>query len=97
MKISLQLFLCTKITEVNLSAFIYILFHEDVSPSIVTYKYYIIQIYSGITCGRVLSGELYAQILQKLIFPYFSTACFVEFSLLSSGLHETACRQIKKD
>ena len=31
--------------------------------------HYIIQIYSGITRGRVLSGELYAQRLQKLIYP----------------------------
>ena len=28
---------------------------------------YIIQIYSGITCGRVLNGELYTYKLYKLI------------------------------
>ena len=31
-------------------------------------KYYIIEIYSGITCGSGLNGELYTQRLQKLIF-----------------------------
>ena len=31
---------------------------------------HIIQIYSGITCGRVLNGELCAQTLQKLIYLY---------------------------
>ena len=30
--------------------------------------YRLIQIYSGITCGRVLNGELYTQNLQKLIY-----------------------------
>ena len=49
-------------------------------------KQHIIQIYSGITCGRVLNGECYTQRLHKLIFLYLSTGCFVEFSLLSSGL-----------
>ena len=29
---------------------------------------HILQIYSGITCGRVLNGELYTQRLQKLIY-----------------------------
>ena len=28
----------------------------------------------------------YKQILQKLVFRYLSTGCFVEFALLSSGL-----------
>ena len=49
-------------------------------------KIHISQIYFGITCGGVLSGELYTQRLQKLIFLYLSTGCFVEFSPLSSGL-----------
>ena len=31
---------------------------------------YIIQIYSGITCGGVFNGELYTQRLQKLIYLY---------------------------
>ena len=45
---------------------------------------YIIQIYSGITCSRVLNGELYAQILQKLIYLYLFTDCFMKVSLQSS-------------
>ena len=49
--------------------------------------YSIIQIYFGISCGRVLNGELYAQILQKLIFLDLSISCFVKFSLRSSGLY----------
>ena len=36
-----------------------------------SYVCYIIQIYSGITRGRVLNGELYAQRLQQLIYVYF--------------------------
>ena len=31
----------------------------------------IIQIYSGITCGTVLNGELYTQKLQKLIYRIY--------------------------
>ena len=46
----------------------------------------IIQIYCGITCSRVLNGELCTQRLQKLIFLYLSTHSFVKFSLRSSGL-----------
>ena len=38
---------------------------------------YIIQIYSGITCGRVLNGELYLCKLYKLINLCWSTGCFV--------------------
>ena len=38
---------------------------------------HIIQIYSGITCGRVLNGELHAQRLQKLIYLYLFTDCFM--------------------
>ena len=38
---------------------------------------HIIQIYSGITRGRVLNGELYAQRLQKLIYLYLFTDCFM--------------------
>ena len=45
----------------------------------------IIQICSGITCGKVYNGELYTQSVQKLIFLYMSTDCFVKFSLCSSG------------
>ena len=47
---------------------------------------YIIQIHSGITCGRVFSGELYTERFQKQIFLYLSTGCLVQFSLRSSGL-----------
>ena len=39
---------------------------------------YIIQIYSGITCGRVLNGELYTCKLYKLINLCWSTGCFVK-------------------
>ena len=39
---------------------------------------YIIQIYSGITCGRVLHGELYTCKLYKLINLCWSTGCFVK-------------------
>ena len=38
----------------------------------------IIQICSGITHGRVLNGELYAQRLQKLIYLHLSTDCFMK-------------------
>ena len=38
----------------------------------------IIQIYSGITCGRMLNGELYTQRLQALIYLYLSTGCFMK-------------------
>ena len=55
---------------------------------------HIIQIYCGITSGRVLNGELYTQRIQELIDLYLSTDCFVKISLYSSG--PTACRQICK-
>ena len=45
----------------------------------------IIQICSGITRGRVLNGELYAQRLQKLIYLHLSTDCFMKISVHSSG------------
>ena len=45
--------------------------------NIYIYKY-IIQIYSGITCGRVLNGELYTCKLYKLINLCWSTGCFVK-------------------
>ena len=57
---------------------------------------YIIQIYFGITCGRVLNGELYAQSLQKLIYLHMSMDSFMTISLQSTelkrNLHETVCR-----
>ena len=48
------------------------------------YIYYITQIYSGITYGRVLNGELYTCKMYKLINLCWSTGCFMN--------HETACR-----
>ena len=42
---------------------------------------HIIQIYPGITRGRVLKGEFYAQRLQKLIYLYLFTDCFMKISL----------------
>ena len=60
---------------------------------------YTIQIFSGISRGRVLNGELYAQRLQKLIYLHLSTGCFMKISLsgcrLERNLHETVCRQIQ--
>ena len=46
---------------------------------------YIIQICSGITLGRVLNGELYAQGLQKLIYLHLSTDCVMKISVHSLG------------
>ena len=40
-----------------------------------------IQICSGITSDRVLNGVLYAQRLQKLIYLYLLTGCFMKISL----------------
>ena len=45
---------------------------------------YIVQCCSGITRGRVLNGELYAQRLQKLIYLHSSSDCFMKISLQSS-------------
>ena len=45
---------------------------------------HIIQICLGITRGRVLNGELYAQRLQKLIYQRLFTDCFIKISLQSS-------------
>ena len=42
---------------------------------------YMVQICSGITSGRVLNGELYAQKLQKLICRHLLTGCFMKISL----------------
>ena len=39
---------------------------------------YIIQVSSGIICGRVLNGEFYAQRFQKLIYVHVFTDCFVK-------------------
>ena len=45
---------------------------------------HIIQICYGITRGRVLNGELYAQRLQKLIYLHLFTDCFMKISLQTS-------------
>ena len=45
----------------------------------------IIQICSGITRGRVLNGELYAQRLQQLIYLHLSKDCFMKISFQSTG------------
>ena len=47
--------------------------------------YNIILICSGITRGRMLNGELYAQRLQKLIYLHLPTDCFMKISLQSTG------------
>ena len=41
----------------------------------------VIQKCSGITCGRVLSGELHAQKLKKLMYLHLFTDCFNELIL----------------
>ena len=45
---------------------------------------HIVQMYSGITHGRVLNEELYAQRFQKLIYPHLFTDCFMKISAQSS-------------
>ena len=55
-------------------------------PRLYAFKYIylddcIIQIYSGITRSRLLKGERYAQRLQKLIYLYLFTDCFMKISL----------------
>ena len=51
----------------------------------------IIQIYSGITRGRVLNGDLYAQRLQKLIYLVLFYKLFYE---AFSPILETILKQI---
>ena len=46
--------------------------------------YPMIQICSGITNGRVLNEELYAERLQKLIYLHLLTGCFMNIFLQSS-------------
>ena len=60
------------------------LFGKDCSTHTYTPRH-IIQIYSGITRGRVLNGELYAQRLHKLIYLCLSTECFMKISFHFSG------------
>ena len=38
---------------------------------------------SGITCGSMLNGEVYAQRFQKLIYLHLLTDCFMKISLQS--------------
>ena len=61
-----------------------IVYNSHSTLSSTNYLDYIIQIYSGITRGRVLNGELYTQRLQKLIYLYLFTDCFMKISLHSS-------------
>ena len=44
-------------------------------------KYY--SFFSGITTGRVLNGEFYAQRLQKLIYQHLLTGHFIKISFQS--------------
>ena len=60
-----------KISEVNLSAFIYKLYHEAFSSIAGTNSV-------GITLGRVLNGELYVQRLQKLKYLQLFTDSFMK-------------------
>ena len=57
------------------------LFHKDYTS--IHNLNYIIQICSGITRGRVLNGEPYAQRLQKLFYMHWPTDCFMKLSLQS--------------
>ena len=49
-----------------------------------------IQICPGITSGRVLNGELYAQRLQKLIYLHLLTGCFMKISFHFSDQNAVA-------
>ena len=46
----------------------------------------VIQMCSGITCGRVLNGELYAQRFQQLSYLHLFTDCSLKISPQSSEL-----------
>ena len=53
------------------------------------YSKHIIQIYSGITSGRVLSGELfYTQILKVNLFAFTYRLFYEDFSPINEGLHD---------
>ena len=56
---------------------------SSVSTLLILVIYYIIQICPGNTRGRVLSGELYAQILQKWIYLHLPTDCFMKILSLA--------------
>ena len=65
--------------------------HHLSVPAEVATKRGIIQLCSGITCGRVLNGEYYSQTkLQELIYLHLSTDCFMK--IMKINLHETVCR-----
>ena len=58
----------------------------------------ITRICSGITSGRMLDGELYAQRLQKLIYPIHMYSGITSGRVsrrLERNFHETVCRQIQ--
>ena len=57
-----------------------------IMPCVHIAKLYMIHICSGLTRGRVLNGELYAQRLHKLIYLHLLTGCFMTISLQSSEL-----------
>ena len=49
-----------------------------------------IKICSGITNGRVINGELYAQRLQKFIYLHLLTGCFMKISIQPSDWYCTS-------
>ena len=52
----------------------------------------------GITSGRVLNRELYAQKIQKLIYPHLLTSCFKKFSLQSqSKIKKNKPRRVERN
>ena len=59
---------------------------------------YIIQIYSGITSGRVVGGELlYTEMQEVNLFAFAYRLFHEDFSQIyeERNLHETVCRQIQ--
>ena len=61
-------------------------------------KYHVIQIYSGITSGRVLDGELlYTKILEVNSFAFAYRLFHDDFpaGLWKINRHETVCRQMR--
>ena len=60
------------------------LYGKDCSTHTYTLRHKI-QIYSGITGGRALNGELYTQRLHKFIYLCLSTESFMKISFYFSG------------
>ena len=58
--------------QVSLHPAVYLMIHD------------IIQMCSGITHGRVLNGDFYAQRFQNLIYLHLFTDCFMTISIQSS-------------